>query len=331
MPHTLFHGHFLVLIKGSGSVGETILLSSKPLLENHLDNTLEVKRNRVYSVIIIGHHMDSSSNSINIRTNSFSAYLDVAPTEDREIDVFQTEKYSNIDDGDENKHDPHGKTINNHVHDSSDLSWAQGKETSEESISYRMRKNRASKKQSIFSRFSCKGLCSDSESVRVSESVHMKGMVKTHIAEKNQNKLRSLISERTEEQEQFEFPVLCSGEEPRNSIEAFGSVAARKMTMVTWDAIPEADKSVVSLRTDSGREYETESYASSDLFEIDNISRACNMSGRKELLKVKDRDGADSITNIHHDRSPSEKSGLLLVCKSQRAASASESTYRDDQ
>lgn len=271
--------------------------------------------------------MDVSS--INFRTASFSAYLDLAPTEDQEIDVFQAEKYFNMDFDEEFDH---GKMTKNHLHASYDQSWSQV-HSSEESTIHRMKKNRASMKQSIFSRLSCKGYCSDSDSVRVSESAHVKRMVKSQIAGNYHNKVCSSVSDRTEDQvqEQFEFPVLSSWEEPRNSIEAFGPVAAKKMTMVTWDAIPKANKTPVSFRTDSGREYETESCASSDLFEIDNISGACNMSGRKELLNVKDKDGAHSRTIIHNDKFRSEKSGFLFVCKNQRAVSVSESTRKEDQ
>lgn len=147
--------------------------------------------------------------------------------------------------------------------------------------------------------FGCQGSCSDKKAVYVNKSVDY--------IQQSQPEPKMV--------EQFSFPVLNSGitslkvveqfkeekaqVDPRNSIEVFGFTKAkkrdniainmeRKLSILTWDAIPKVQSLVTTSFGSSALCDDMASDASSDLFEIENISgidravlsrqESCNMS-----------------------------------------------------
>lgn len=136
--------------------------------------------------------------------------------------------------------------------------------------------------------FGCPGSCSEKKAVYVNKSVDY-GIL--HDIQQSQPEPKMV--------EQFSFPVLNSGianlkvdkqfkdeevqVDPRNSIEVFGSTKAkkrdniainmeRKLSILTWDAIPKVQSLVTTSFGSSALCDDMASDASSDLFEIENIS-----------------------------------------------------------
>ncbi|KAK1357745.1 protein PHYTOCHROME KINASE SUBSTRATE 3 [Heracleum sosnowskyi] len=137
--------------------------------------------------------------------------------------------------------------------------------------------------------FSCQGSCSEKKAIHVNKSVDY-GVL--HNIQKSQPEPKMV--------EQFSFPVLNSGitnlkvdeqfkeeklqvDPSRNSIEVFGFTKAekrdniainmeRKLSILTWDAIPKVQSLVTTSFGSSALCDDMASDASSDLFEIENIS-----------------------------------------------------------
>lgn len=136
--------------------------------------------------------------------------------------------------------------------------------------------------------FGCQGSCSEKKAVYVKESVDL-GV----LHEIQQSQPEQKVGE------QFSFPVLNSGitnlkveehskkekvpqVDPRNSVEVFGFARAkkrdniainmeRKLSILTWDAIPKVQSLVTTTYGSSALCDDMASDASSDLFEIENI------------------------------------------------------------
>ncbi|XVF50141.1 hypothetical protein PTKIN_Ptkin04bG0072000 [Pterospermum kingtungense] len=185
----------------------------------------------------------------------------------------------------------------------------------------------------LFSNLSCSRSCSDGKSVYVNQNVdHGKEYRKQH----NQINHRPINMDRRKlPQAQFqvkdEFDSQSFGlnrqvyfgapvgiqnatvntqlDDPRNSLEVVGSNAMkkrdivkkleRKLSMITWEAIPNAPTlSSISRSTQVGDDIESD--ASSDLFEIDNIS------GNGQALFT--RQASDGMSSCITPYAPSETS-----------------------
>lgn len=136
--------------------------------------------------------------------------------------------------------------------------------------------------------FGCQGSCSEKKAVCVKKSVDY-GVL--HDIQQSEPEPKMV--------DQFSFPVLNSGitnlkvdeqfkeekvqVDPRNSIEVFGFTKAkkrdniainmeRKLSILTWDAIPKVQSLVTTSFGSSALCDDMASDASSDLFEIENIS-----------------------------------------------------------
>ncbi|KAA8542419.1 hypothetical protein F0562_023445 [Nyssa sinensis] len=186
----------------------------------------------------------------------------------------------------------------------------------------------------FFLGFICSGSCFDKKSVYIDGSV-AHGMVQE---KEGRNESIQIVNPATfegtkqskpglERGEHFDCPILNSGmenltaekkleeekveEEPRKSLEVFGSHMVkkddiamnleRKLSMLTWDAIPEALNPPTTLG--SGGD-DIESDASSDLFEIENISG----TGQYSLLTRKASDNMSSCMTPTTQYAPSEAS-----------------------
>ncbi|KAJ8753290.1 hypothetical protein K2173_019689 [Erythroxylum novogranatense] len=193
----------------------------------------------------------------------------------------------------------------------------------------------------LFAVFPCSGLCLDKKSVYtdsrvVDRGIHGKDFRKEIITpaacnpatlggkglqspssfhvSSNQSSEKTIIGSNREEY--FVLPTVNSGvqslkvireyqkvqeEEPRKSIEVFGSRLMRKeditmnlerkLSVLTWDAIPKS-QSIATTSTISQVYDELESDASSDLFEIENISGA----GQPKLTKQTSYGMSDCMT-----------------------------------
>ncbi|KAK4774337.1 hypothetical protein SAY86_009272 [Trapa natans] len=170
--------------------------------------------------------------------------------------------------------------------------------------------------------FRCNRLCSDAKSVQVGKgSAQIKGSIGG----------------------ESEFPALKMEElveaRPRKSLDVFGSgskdvegrdVVAmnlrRKLSMLTWDAIPEAENRTLSgnpyvpSRIDSAttRAEDMDSCASSDLFEIDSISAACRDGGGSRAAQS---EAPPEKVQSETRRRPGLGGFSLSGCKSQKSVS----------
>ncbi|XP_022738101.1 protein PHYTOCHROME KINASE SUBSTRATE 1-like [Durio zibethinus] len=198
--------------------------------------------------------------------------------------------------------------------------------------------------RSFFSSLSCGGSCSDGKSVYVNQNVdhgrvHGKDYRKEHIQINHRPIImdrRKLPQAKFQVKDEFDnqsfdqmsveskrevyfgppvkpglqnVTVKTEWDDPRNSLEVFGSTAMkkgdiaknmeRKLSMLTWDAIPNAP-TISSISRSNQVVDDIESDASSDLFEIDNIS-GC---GQAMLT----RQASDGMSSCMTPYAPSETS-----------------------
>uniref|UniRef100_A0A5B6YG12 Uncharacterized protein n=1 Tax=Davidia involucrata TaxID=16924 RepID=A0A5B6YG12_DAVIN len=191
----------------------------------------------------------------------------------------------------------------------------------------------------FFPGFGCSGPCFDKKSVYIDGSV-ARGMVRGKEVRKEESiQIVNPIMFKGIKQskpglkrgEHFDFPILNSGmenltvlekeleeekveEEPRKSLEVFGSQMVkrgddvamnleRKLSMLTWDAIPKSQNPPTKLGS-GGMGDDIESDASSDLFEIENISG----TGQYSLLTRQASDNLSSCMTPTTQYAPSETS-----------------------
>lgn len=200
-------------------------------------------------------------------------------------------------------------------------------------IPHQKKKNCRTRWKGILSRFGCSGQCSDSKSVQVSEESQAKKPGPDQILRKNPIGESVSGPDRTGE---FEFPVLnaeeLAEEKPRKSLDVFGSSAKdivggdavainlqRKLSILTWDAIPEARSLPVPLRTDSTHVEDVDSCTSSDLFEIESISAIC----RDVRSRTARSEGPPEKVQGIQKRSGSSRFPLS-GCKSQKSVNVTE-------
>ncbi|XVE54806.1 hypothetical protein DITRI_Ditri03aG0112000 [Diplodiscus trichospermus] len=196
--------------------------------------------------------------------------------------------------------------------------------------------------RSFFSNLSCTGSCIDGKSVYVNQNVdhgrvhgkdYRKGNIQINHRSINVDR-RKLPQAKFHEFDSQSFDKMSMGsnrevyfgasvlkprlqnmtvktqlDEPRLSLEVFGSTAMkkgditknleRKLSMLTWDAIPNAP-TISSISKSSQVGDDIESDASSDLFEIDNIS-----SNGQALFT---RQASDGMSSCMTPYAPSETS-----------------------
>ncbi|KAM7480012.1 hypothetical protein LguiA_028225 [Lonicera macranthoides] len=175
-----------------------------------------------------------------------------------------------------------------------------------------------------FSSFGCSGRCSDKKAVNIDE-----------ITKKSLPELKTVtfqvvdsVMENPTDIKQFEEGK--AEEEPRKSLDVFGSdmrkkgdIAAnleRKLSILTWDAIPKAQSHATTNIGNSIICENMASEASSDLFEIENISA----SAADFSSAVSDYDEK----NVHGKVAQKCRPSGLLACKGQKAVRVAKSAYR---
>ncbi|XWS37365.1 hypothetical protein CRYUN_Cryun19dG0036800 [Craigia yunnanensis] len=250
--------------------------------------------------------------------------------------------------------------------------------------------------RSFFSNLSCTGYCSDRKSVYVNQNVvhgrvHGKDYRKEHIQinhrpiNMDRRKLPQAkfpvkdefdsqsfdkMSVASSREVYFGPPVQKPGQQnvtvktqlddPRKSLEVFGSTAVkkgditknleRKLSMLTWDAIPNAPTISSISRSCRGGD-DIESDASSDLFEIDNISGSgqalftasaadctfvSDYNEKKPVEKIRAPESKTAIRVVNGKVLPDKeaqrsRSGGILGCKSQKAVMVAETAHRSDE
>ncbi|KAF8037241.1 hypothetical protein BT93_B0220 [Corymbia citriodora subsp. variegata] len=206
--------------------------------------------------------------------------LGKARAREGEIGVFGAEKYFNMDideepappvvdeytrkfgDKKESHLDPYSRSLKTRSGTpslSSETSWNSQTSflRSFQRIPYQGKQN-SSNGRSIFAGLSCNKSCSDRKSIYVSKN-------KLAVERQMKEEIRTKVEE-----------------EPRMSLEVFGSRAKkkgdavamnleRKLSILTWDAIPKAQSFLTTSKRSEAND-DMESEASSDLFEIENLS-----------------------------------------------------------
>ncbi|KAK8604146.1 hypothetical protein V6N13_096605 [Hibiscus sabdariffa] len=203
--------------------------------------------------------------------------------------------------------------------------------------------------RSFFSTLSCSGACFNGKSVHINQNVD-RGRV--HAKEVR----RKLVQPEFRPKDEFDRTSMGSVpkletqlDDPRKSLEVFGSTEIkkgdvtknleRKLSMLTWDAIPNAP----TVRVDD----DVESDCSSDLFEINDIygdgpyapsetsiEWSVVTAGAADCSLVSDYDEKKSktATRVANAAKESQKSrsGGILGCKSHRAVMVAETAYTRD-
>ncbi|XP_022998826.1 protein PHYTOCHROME KINASE SUBSTRATE 1-like [Cucurbita maxima] len=254
------------------------------------------------------------------------------------------------------------------------------------------------KGRSLLVNLSCNRSCADKKSILVQRNLYeqkglqasrneqipviMDGRMKFQTATLVKHKPKGSISGGSTREEELVFPISSSqlqtfakmkDEDPRKSIEVFGSNKLdkkelmaknreRKLSVLKWDAIPKAKATQTAPRTDQMTE-DTGSDASSDLFEIENISGSHGRpftrqtsdlisssmtayepseasiewsavtASAADFSSVADYDGKEATANkpkttIVKDLQKSHPGGLL-GCKSDKSVSIAQTTYRN--
>lgn len=221
--------------------------------------------------------MDRKDNTSNLRVASFSCYLETA--EENNLLNVRVDYESTTMNGHKKGVEPNPRTVTPAIS-------SEGRSlNSQTALLPILQRNPSQIKQKMafgkmyFSSFGCCGRCSDKKAVNINE-----------ITKKSQPELKT--------RERFAFPVLDSvmenpteikqfeegkvEEEQRKSLDVFGSemtkkgdIAAnleRKLSILTWDAIPKAQSHATTNIGSSIICDDMASEASSDLFEIENVS-----------------------------------------------------------
>lgn len=225
--------------------------------------------------------------------------------------------------------------------------------------------------------FGC-NYCSDEKSVHTNDAVKSVKREPTGIIhgsnpsfnKPSSKKMVSKVRVGLEREDYFSFPISNSGlenmtvkkqlkeekatEESRKSLEVFGSdtIKRKEVSMVTWDAIPnarnlpEASRSLVTYEDDIGSE------ASSDLFEIENFSScmtpftryepsetsiewsvvtasAADFSTISDCVEKKTEEQVDGTTKSNRVvKSKTRQGNGILGCKNHRAVRVVEAAFR---
>ncbi|GMJ05756.1 hypothetical protein HRI_004244800 [Hibiscus trionum] len=218
--------------------------------------------------------------------------------------------------------------------------------------------------RSFFSNLSCTGSCSNGKSVHVNQTDVDRGRVHSNQVRKKLIQVKDQTSVRSNREACFPslVPKLETQlDDPRKSLEVFGSTAMkkgdvtknleRKLSMLTWDAIPNAPTALRSGRVDD----DVESDCSSDLFEIDNIhgdglasdgKSSCmtpyapsetsiqwsvTTAGAADCSFVSDYDKKKSktVSRVANTTKEAQRSrpGGILGCKSHKAVMVAEAAY----
>ncbi|KAE8666038.1 S-adenosyl-L-methionine-dependent methyltransferases superfamily protein [Hibiscus syriacus] len=287
-----------------------------------------------------------------------------------EISVFGAEKYFNTrfddDDDDGDGDDRFSNKRDDPPHQTGPRRWpgtpSASSEASWSSQSVLLRsfmKDRSINKKkrvdgrSFLANLSCTGSCSNGKSVYVNQDVD-RGRV--HVQEVNKKSIRPRFSPKDE----INRMKVCSVprletqlDDPRKSLEVFGSTAMkkgdvtknleRKLSMLTWDAIPKAP-SVSSISRTNRMDDDAGSDCSSDLFEINNIDGdgpyapsetsvewSVVTAGAADSSFVSDYDEKKSKTVSRASNAAKEaqrsRSGGILGCKSHKAVMVVETAY----
>ncbi|KAL4385417.1 hypothetical protein GQ457_15G005840 [Hibiscus cannabinus] len=265
-----------------------------------------------------------------------------------EISVFRAEKYfdTKLDDDHDDKFsskrdDPLPRRWPGTPSSSSEASW------SSQSVLLRsfMRDRSVNKQKrvggrSFFSTLSCGGACSNGKSVHINQNVD-RGRV--HAKEVR----RKLIRPEFRPKDEFDRTSVGSvpkletqSDDPRMSLEVFGSTEIkkgdvtknieRKLSMLTWDAIPNAP----TIRIDD----DVESDCSSDLFEINDIYGDGPYAPSETSIEWSvvtagaadyDEKKSKTATRVANAAKEAQKSrsGGILGCKSHRAVMVAKTTY----
>lgn len=134
----------------------------------------------------------------------------------------------------------------------------------------------------IFSGFGCQGPCFDKKGVHINELVEQKAYYGSKPTRTGSERIDHRLTENFTVKKQQQQQEVANLEESRISIEVFGSGTTlkgdvaknmeRKLSMLTWDAIPKAHNLPTSTVGSGTICDDMASDASSDLFEIENIS-----------------------------------------------------------
>jgi hypothetical protein len=266
-----------------------------------------------------------------------------------EISVFGAERYFNMKPGDDNPRSIDHGLKKDHRFDlqnrkpksrpgtpsiTSEASWY-SQNTLLPSLHRKPSQNMQKKVNGkiYFSGFICSRSCSDKKAINIHNNtehgvIHGKEVRRKAIG-------HAPSSERSNREKSFPVPISSSlvqnltakskleedqkikeEEEPRNSLDVFGShdmminkgdIAMnleRKLSVLTWDAIPKSQKlSTTSAGTGGGEDEDMGSDASSDLFEIENLS-----TSEKPMFTRQASDGMSSCLTSTTKYEPSEAS-----------------------
>ncbi|KAG9154731.1 hypothetical protein Leryth_014231 [Lithospermum erythrorhizon] len=219
--------------------------------------------------------------------------IEKSKVKDGEIDIFGADKYFKMKLDDETQPCMNNRTPNNlHNHKKSNVgsktpsvyseasSWNSQtalmkklhyqRNPSDQNLSDQMKQKKALGMRFLNS-FACTGPCMEKKSIYVNQNRPDYGsrLTNDHYPSQNFSKQAEILSLKLEDQ-------------PRESLEVFGCksmrkgdiVAAnleRKVSMLSWDAIPKAESFTTTTQKSSSHCDDMASDASSDLFEIENI------------------------------------------------------------
>ncbi|KAE8736260.1 S-adenosyl-L-methionine-dependent methyltransferases superfamily protein [Hibiscus syriacus] len=287
---------------------------------------------------------------------------------DGEISVFGAEKYfsTKLDDAEGDGDDKFSNKRDDSLQGprrwpgtpsaSSEASWSSQSVLLRSFMKDRsMNKKKRVDGRSFFANLSCTGSCSNGKSVYVNQDVD-RGRV--HAKEVSRKSVQPKFSPKDDvDRTNFRsvpIPELETQlDDPRNSLEVFGSTAMkkgdvtknlqRKLSMLTWDAIPNAP-SVSSISRSNRMDDDVDSDCSSDLFEINNIDRdspyapsetsvewsvVTAVAADCSFVSDHNENRSKSITRVANTTKEAQRSRLggILGCKSHKAVMVVETAY----